>query len=188
MVISFNESDWTSGWNHLLVGATLYLLPSYENTLGKSHFYRKMTCWKFYVEIVSLDPDDSIALNPNEIPMVTFRQRITKAGFQSELHVSPFSLIAHCRAIYIKRKPTRRNLEHRITLAENRNLLYLGQFWIRIDKFFRNICAKKVQFAKVTSTLTQKSNVCTRIVPGSIKSIFYLKLYHLVNFENTLRQ
>ena len=34
MIISFNESDWTSGWNHLLVGATMYLLPSYENTLG----------------------------------------------------------------------------------------------------------------------------------------------------------
>ena len=37
MVVSFNESDWTSGWNHLLVGATLYLLPSYENTLGKTY-------------------------------------------------------------------------------------------------------------------------------------------------------
>ena len=35
MIISFNESDWTSGWNHLLVGATMYLLPSYENTLGR---------------------------------------------------------------------------------------------------------------------------------------------------------
>ena len=37
MVVSFNESDWTSGWNHLLVGATLYLLPSYENTLGEAY-------------------------------------------------------------------------------------------------------------------------------------------------------
>ena len=26
----------------------------------------------------NLDPDDSIALNPNEIPIVTFRQRISK--------------------------------------------------------------------------------------------------------------
>ena len=35
----------------------------------------------FYT-IKFIDPDDSIALNPNEIPMVTFRQRITKAGFR----------------------------------------------------------------------------------------------------------
>ena len=35
IVISFNETDWTSGWNHNLVGASIYLLPSYENTLGK---------------------------------------------------------------------------------------------------------------------------------------------------------
>ena len=40
MIISFNESDWTSGWNHLLVGATMYLLPSYENTLGKLSYER----------------------------------------------------------------------------------------------------------------------------------------------------
>jgi len=56
LVISFNETDWTSGWNHLLKGATLFLTPEYELTL---------------------DPDDSIALNPNEIPLVTFRKRIT---------------------------------------------------------------------------------------------------------------
>ena len=60
--------------------------------------------------------------------MVTFRQRITKAGFQGEPNVSPYLMIARSRASYIKMKPTRRNLEHRITLAENRNLLYLGQF------------------------------------------------------------
>ena len=35
LVISFNESDWTSGWNHLLKGATLFLTPEYEHTLGK---------------------------------------------------------------------------------------------------------------------------------------------------------
>ena len=75
-----------------------------------------------------VDPDDSIALNPNEIPMVTFRQRITKAGFQDEPHKNFFSLIAPSRGTNIKMKSTQRNLEHRITLAENRNLLYLGQF------------------------------------------------------------
>ena len=69
LVISFNETDWTSGWHHLLkgrsrdsfpqiniLGATLFLTPEYELTI---------------------DPDDSIALNPNEIPLVTFRKRIT---------------------------------------------------------------------------------------------------------------
>ena len=39
-----------------ILGATLFLTPEYELTL---------------------DPDDSIALNPNEIPLVTFRKRIT---------------------------------------------------------------------------------------------------------------
>ena len=34
LVISFNESDWTSGWNHLLKGATLFLTPDYESSLG----------------------------------------------------------------------------------------------------------------------------------------------------------
>ena len=73
LILSFNESDWTSGWNHLLKGqfhcskfrfisnqnfsgATLFMTPDYEETL---------------------DPDDSITLNPNEIPLVTFRKRIS---------------------------------------------------------------------------------------------------------------
>ena len=56
-------------------GATLFLTPEYELTL---------------------DPDDSIALNPNEIPLVTFRKRITsklgkpygscRIGFSIELN------------------------------------------------------------------------------------------------------
>ena len=35
-----------------------------------------------------VDPDNSIALNPNEIPMVTFRQRITKAGLHVEIELT----------------------------------------------------------------------------------------------------
>ena len=30
MIISYNDSDWTTGWNHLLKGATMFLTPSYE--------------------------------------------------------------------------------------------------------------------------------------------------------------
>ena len=37
---------------NMSVGATMYITPNYET---------------------SLDPDDAIALNPNEIPLVTFR-------------------------------------------------------------------------------------------------------------------
>ena len=33
VVISYNESDWTSGWNHFVKGATLFLTPKYESTL-----------------------------------------------------------------------------------------------------------------------------------------------------------
>ena len=51
MVVSFNESDWTSGWNHLLVGATLYLLPSYENTLGNTY----LALLRHHLVVIKLD-------------------------------------------------------------------------------------------------------------------------------------
>ena len=69
LIVSFNESDWTSGWTHLLKGATLFLTPEYETTL---------------------DPDDSIALNPNEIPLVTFRKRIRFKTKQIETKQNSF--------------------------------------------------------------------------------------------------
>lgn len=104
LILSFNESDWTSGWNHLLkgwaptvggirilvcseptfvwrcltysdkrfLGATLFMTPEYEETL---------------------DPDDSITLNPNEIPLVTFRKRIShKLGppYGNEVKSKPY--------------------------------------------------------------------------------------------------
>lgn len=131
MVVSFNESDWTSGWNHLLVGATLYLLPSYENTLGNTNLI------SFNLSLLNyLDPDDSIALNPNEIPMVTFRQRITKVGFQIQ---NPHWLKALATNQQIETGS--RNLDRLITFAENRDL-----------------------HCSVTSIHIQRSNVCTRIV------------------------
>ena len=34
MIISYNDSDWTTGWNHLLKGATMFLTPSYEQEWG----------------------------------------------------------------------------------------------------------------------------------------------------------
>ena len=37
MIISYNDSDWTTGWNHLLKGATMFLTPSYEQVWAHFH-------------------------------------------------------------------------------------------------------------------------------------------------------
>ena len=72
---------------NIYLGATLFLTPEYESTL---------------------DPDDSIALNPNEIPLVTFRKRITsklgkpygscRIGFSIELN-KPQQRTYHVNAV-----------------------------------------------------------------------------------------
>ena len=73
MIISYNDSDWTTGWNHLLKGATMFLTPSYEQEWGYlNNLLLAKTIW---TPFKTLDPDDSIALNPNEIPVITFRKR-----------------------------------------------------------------------------------------------------------------
>ena len=53
LVIMYNESDWTAGWNHFMKGATVFFKPHYETTE---------------------DPDDSIVLNPGGLPLVRFRK------------------------------------------------------------------------------------------------------------------
>ena len=57
-----------------------------ESFTGWSNHVFVAILWKYARLVViqednieeNLDPDDSIALNPNEIPIVTFRQRISK--------------------------------------------------------------------------------------------------------------
>ena len=41
MIISYNDSDWTTGWNHLLKGATMFLTPSYEQVWARLHIHFK---------------------------------------------------------------------------------------------------------------------------------------------------
>lgn len=55
LVIVYNESDWTAGWNHFMKGATVFFKPHYE---------------------VTEDPDESIVLNPGGLPLIRFRKRI----------------------------------------------------------------------------------------------------------------
>ena len=85
------QCHMTSTFN-IYLGATLFLTPEYELTL---------------------DPDDSIALNPNEIPLVTFRKRITsklgkpygscRIGFSIELN-EPQQRTNHVNAVLLIRE------------------------------------------------------------------------------------
>ena len=39
IVASYNQTDWTSGWNHFIQGCTIFINPEFEVTLGwVSHF------------------------------------------------------------------------------------------------------------------------------------------------------
>ena len=67
IVAEYNSSDWGSGkfsstikndvyqgWAHFIDGCTVYISPRHEETL---------------------DPDDSVILNPGSVPIVSIRQR-----------------------------------------------------------------------------------------------------------------
>ena len=48
IVASYNQTDWTSGWNHFIQGCTIFINPEFELTLVSGSFIQNDLKWPNY--------------------------------------------------------------------------------------------------------------------------------------------
>ena len=82
IVASYNQTDWTSGWNHFIQGCTIFINPEFELTLVSGSSIQNELKWpispvrQFWTSW--LDPDDSVILSPGTLPILSVRQKKLK--------------------------------------------------------------------------------------------------------------